>query len=280
MDMIRIITDSSSDISLEHAKELDIDLIPLSVSFQSETYRSLTEITNEEFYEKLSRVNTLPTTSQVTPGEFEKIFRQYTEAGDDVIGLFISSKMSGTYQSALVAKELVGADSIYITETMTVTFALALLVEEAVKMRDEGIPAAEIAKRIAEIVPRNHLWAAIEDLKYLKMGGRLSATSAFFATILGICPVITIKDGLVEVVGKARGKKAAFKIIEGLLEKNPISSDYSITLGHTNSRESLKAFEDYFHATLKKREVNISDIGSIVGTHVGPGACGIAYIKK
>lgn len=278
--MIRIITDSSSDISLEHAKELNIDLLSLSVSFGEETFKSLTEISNAEFYERLATVEKLPTTSQVTPGEFEDLFRKYTEQGDDVICLLISSKMSGTHQSAVIAKESVGADNIYIVETMTVTMGLALLVEEAVKLRDKGFTASEIAKEIEEMASRNHLYAIVADLKYLKMGGRLSSTSAFFASILGIVPIITIKDGLVEVAGKARGKQAAFKVIEQLIEKNQVSSDHSIVLGHTNSLENLGLFKEFFASLLKKRVIYTCELGSIVGTHVGAGACGLAYIKK
>ena len=279
--MIRIITDSSSDMSLKHCRELDIDLVPLRVSFGQKSYRSLIEISNKEFYEQLAASEALPTTAQITPGEFEQIFQEYVSQGDEVIGLFISSKMSGTYQSALLAKEMVGSQRIHIVDTLTVTFALALLVEEAVKMRDRGnLTAGEIAARIHELVPRVCLWAVVDTLEYLKKGGRLSPGSAFFASILGICPVITIKDGLVEAAGKARGKQAGFKLIEGLLKKQEISGDYGITLGHTNSTKSMEAFVQYFKEYLKKRDIEICEIGSIVGAHVGPGACGIAYIAK
>lgn len=279
--MIRIITDTSSDLSWQRCKELGVDMIPLRVNFGTESFLSGIDITNAEFYDRLSRVDTLPTTAQITPGEFEQIFTEYISQGDDVVCLFISSKMSGTYQNALLAKEMVGAENIYIVDTLTVTFALALLVEEAAKMRNAGVLSAkELAEKMQELVPRSVLWAAIEDLKYLKMGGRLSPGSAFFASILGICPVITIKNGLVETVGKARGRAAAYKLIDGLIQKNEISSDYDVTLGHTNAPQALEAFADYFKDTLKKRNVHPCEIGSIVGTHVGPGACGISYIIK
>ncbi len=277
--MIRIVTDSSSDLSIARCKELGIDMLPLRVHFGEECFKDKYEIENKDFYERLSKVDKLPTTSQVSPADFEDLFRPYIEAGDDVIGLFISSKMSGTYQAAVLAKESLGSDHIYLIDTLTVTMALALLVEEAVKLRDKGFQAAEIIERMASIIPRTQLYAVVEDLKYLKMGGRLSSTSAFFASVLGICPVITIKDGLVESVGKARGRKGAFKLIENLIKKAEISCDYGITLGN-NAPESLKAFEEQFHETLKRRDVTICDIGSVVGTHIGPGACGLAYIRR
>ena len=147
-------------------------------------------------------------------------------------------------------------------------------------MRDAGMTGAEIVSKVEELIPRIRLFAMIEDLKYLKMGGRLSATSALVASILGICPIITLKDGLVEVVGKARGKKAAFAAIRKFVEKEPVSGDYCVTVGHANVPDNCKAFQEYMEDLLKKREVHVQDIGSIVGTHTGPGAVGLAYIKK
>lgn len=278
--MVKIVTDSSCDISLERCAELGVELLPITVNFGEESYRANLDITNEEFYEKLATVQELPKTAQITPAQFEKIFQLYRESGDDVVCLFISSKMSGTLQSARVAKNILGADNILLPDTLNVTFALGLLVEEAVKMRDAGMTGAEIVTKIEELIPRIRLFAMIEDLKYLKMGGRLSATSALVASILGICPIITLKDGLVEVVGKARGKKAAFAAIRKCVEKEPISADYCVTLGHANVPENCKAFEGYMEDLLKKREIHVSSIGSIVGTHTGPGAVGLAYIKK
>lgn len=278
--MVRIITDCSCDISEERGRALNIDIVPLSVNFQDGSYIAGVDMTTAEFYEKLSQSATLPTTSQVSPQTFEDLFRKYIDAGDEVVCLFISSKMSGTFNTATVVKNLIGSEKIYITDTLTVTFALGLLVEEAVKMRDAGLSGAEILRRMEELVPRVRLLAVIADLKYLKMGGRLSATSAFFASILNICPMITIQDGLVETVGKARGKRNAYAAIVEMAQKEGISGDYCITFGHSNAPDALEMCRDAFDPLLKKREIHIEDIGSIVGTHAGPGASGIAYIKK
>ncbi len=278
--MVKILTDSSCDISPKRCQELGVEMLPITVNFGEESYRANLDISNEEFYEKLAAAQELPKTAQITPASFEKIFKPYQESGDDVVCLFISSKMSGTLQSARVAKNILGAENILLPDTQNVTFALGLLVEEAVKMRDAGLSGQEIVDKIQEIMPRIRLFAMIDDLKYLKMGGRLSATSALVASILGICPIITLKDGLVEVVGKARGKKAAFGAIRKLVEKEPISGDYCVTVGNANVPETCEAFQDFLGDLLKKREVHVFSIGSIVGTHTGPGAVGLAYIKK
>lgn len=278
--MVKILTDSSCDLSPERCAELGVEMLPITVNFGEESYRANLDISNEEFYKKLAAASELPKTAQITPGYFEKIFRGYQESGDEVVCLFISSKMSGTLQSATVAKDILGAANIYLPDTLNVTFALGLLVEEAVKMRDRGLSAKAIAEKIQELVPRVRLWALIDDLKYLKMGGRLSATSALVASILGICPIITLKDGLVEVVGKARGKKAAFAFIQKLVEKEPISADYGVATGHAAVPGVRDEMLKFLESDLKNREIYKLDIGSIVGTHTGPGACGLAYIKK
>ena len=278
--MVKIVTDSSCDISPQRCAELGVEMLPITVNFGDTSYRANIDISNEEFFEKLSVAEELPKTAQITPNQFQEIFKPYQESGDDVVCLFISSKMSGTLQSARVAKNILGAENILLPDTLNVTFALGLLVEEAVKMRDAGMTGAEIVEKIEELIPRIRLFAMIEDLKYLKMGGRLSATSALVASILGICPIITLKDGLVEVVGKARGKKAAFAAIRKWVEKEPISSDYCVTMGRANVPENCKALQEFLGDLLKKREVHVCSIGSIVGTHTGPGAVGLAYIKK
>lgn len=280
LHMVKIVTDSSCDLSPKRCEELGVEMLPITVNFKEESYRSNIDITNEEFYKKLAQASELPKTAQITPAQFEKIFAGYQESGDQVVCLFISSRMSGTLQSATVAKDILGASNIYLPDTLNVTFALGLLVEEAVKMRDRGLSAPEIVKEIEALVPRVRLWALIDDLKYLKMGGRLSATSALVASILGICPIITLKDGLVEVVGKARGKKAAFKSIQALIAKEPISADYGVSIGHAAVPDTRDDFLEYLEGDLKKRTLYKMDIGSIVGTHTGPGACGLAYIKK
>ncbi len=278
--MVKILTDSSCDLSPARCEELGVEMLPITVNFGSESYRANLDISTDEFYEKLAAASELPKTAQITPAFFEDKFKEYRESGDEVVCLFISSMMSGTLQSARLAKNLVGADRIYLPDTHNVTFALGLLVEEAVKMRDRGLSAADIANEVEKLVPRVRLWALIDDLKYLKMGGRLSATSALVASILGICPIITLENGLVEVVGKARGRRAAFKFIQNMVEKEPISSDFAVTVGHAAVPGTRDDFIDFMSGELKKREILKLDIGSIVGTHTGPGACGLAYIRK
>ena len=219
--MVKIVTDSSCDISPQRCAELGVEMLPITVNFGDQSYRANLDISNEEFYEKLAAAEELPHTAQITPAQFQEIFKPYQESGDDVVCLFISSQMSGTLQSARVAANILGADNILLPDTLHVTFALGLLVEEAVKMRDAGLSGKEIVARIEELIPRVRLFAMIEDLKYLKMGGRLSATSALVASILGICPIITLKDGLVRWWARPVARKPPLPPSASLWRRSP-----------------------------------------------------------
>jgi DegV family protein with EDD domain len=275
--MVRIITDSTSDLGRAHGEELGIDILPLTVHFGQESFRDGVDISIPEFYAKLTSSNTLPSTSQVNPSDFETLFRQYTADGDEVLCLLISSDLSGTCQSALMARDMVGSENIHIVDTRSVTFALGLLVEEAVRLRDSGKTAAEIADVITGLSRRLCLVAAVSTLKYLKMGGRLSATSAVVGGLLNINPIVSVQNGKVEAIGKTRGRKAAFQFMLKYLQQNPADPGYPVAFGHSNDPEALSACMEFFSAYVDTKSCVVGDIGSIVGTHAGPGATGIAY---
>lgn len=278
--MVRIITDSTSDMSAERRSELGIDSAPLTVYFGEESFFDGIDLTPEAFYKKLSTAEKLPTTSQVSPAVFQEMFQKYTDQGDEVVGIFISSKLSGTYQSACMAQDMVKSESIHVIDSLTTTFGLRLLVEEAVKMRDAGMSAAEITEAVSELIPRIRLIAVVGTLKYLKMGGRLSSASATLGTILGICPIVSVIDGLVESVGKCRGQKSAFEFIHKSILREEIDTSHFVAFGHTADQAKMDELKDYLLP--KVPEINHLEgvIGSVIGTHAGPGATGIAYITK
>jgi DegV family protein with EDD domain len=276
--MVQIITDSTSDITQADAAALGITVVPLTVHFGDAAYRDGVDLSVEDFYEKLAAVETLPTTSQVPPGEFTPLFQSFTDAGDDVVGIFISSEMSGTYQSAEMAKSLLGRDNIYVIDSRTATFELALLVHLAVLFRDKGMSAAEIDGRIRELIRRVKLYAVVDTLKYLKMSGRISGATAFVGGLLGINPIIAIDGGKVVSVGKTRGVKAGLKFIRDLMASAPPDPAYPAVFGHTNGPAALGEAVAYFTKEFDIPDYYEAGIGITVGTHVGPGAAGIAYI--
>ncbi len=279
--MIHIITDSTCDISPQQQKELGIEILPLTVHFQQESFLDGVELSPAAFYQKLSQATELPTTSQISPGVFTEVFQKYINQGDQVVGIFISSHLSGTFQSAVMAKEMVGSEEIYLVDSLNATLGLALLVLQAADLRQQGKSAPEIFAELTAIVPKVRLLAAVDTLKYLKMGGRLSTITAVMGGILGISPVIAIIDGKVEAIGKAKGRKAAFQLMANRIKELPADNRYPISFGHSDAPQGLSEAQAFFQdvAVGNGRTIAVN-IGAIVGTHVGPGAVGVAYVAQ
>lgn len=277
---IRIITDSSCDLPFSTQQEWDIDIMPFHVFFGKDEYVDGKDLTRQQFYELMYKTEELPKTAQITPVEFVDIFRRYIELGDEIVLLPISREMSGTYNCALLAKEEFPGAPIYVVDTLNVTFALALLVDSAVRLRDAGMDAKGIAEEIEKLKERVRLYAVIGDLKYLKLGGRLSSAGAAVGTILNIKPIICIRDGKVIGINKARGLKAGYQSVLLYAKKDGIDTDYPVYFGHSNFPEALDELQKLASEQLQMGETRYCDIGPIVGTHAGPGAVGIAFIEK
>lgn len=278
--MVHIITDSTCDIMKEEQDKMGITVLPLTVNFGDVIYKDGVEITREEFYDKLDKAQTLPTTSQVNPAEFEEIFEKKLNNGDEVVCILVSSELSGTFQSAVIAADGFSSDKIHMVDSCTTTIGLSILLKEAVKLRDAKYSAKEIAKHIQQLTKRVRLFAIIDTLKYLKMGGRLSATSAMIGSILGIHPIVELKDGKVNVIDKSRSMKSGLQKLQEYLEKEPADLTYGFAYGHSNSEERLEKCMDYLKPFVTTDDILIRNIGSVVGTHAGPGVVGIAYIVK
>ena len=277
---IRIITDSTSDIPLEHQQSLGIDIVSLSVIFEETKYTDGVDLKKEQFYAMLRKASKLPTTSQVNPDGFEPLFKSYVDAGDVVVGIFISSNLSGTYQSAIIAKGTIGSDQIYIVDSKNATFGLALLVYEAIKLRDNGASAEQIYKTIITLSTQVKFYAAVDTLKYLKMGGRLTSTAAILGGMLHIKPLVSIVEGEVKSVAKERGQKAAFAWILKRLEDEAPDLQFPFVLGHSDAPGLMNEFKAYITSSIKTSESIVCEIGCVIGTHSGPGCVGLAYIPK
>lgn len=284
---IRIITDSTCDLPADLQSFLGIDIVPLKVRFDKEEFLDGVDITKEEFYKKLSVSPRLPTTSQVNPENFLSLFKTYREAGDEIIGVFISSDLSGTFQSAVIAKRLMeDPPQIHLIDSRNVTMGLALLVYEAIRLRDLGQAAETIAAALEELKKRVSLYAVFDTLKYLKMGGRLSTTAAVVGGLLNVKPVITVRQGLIVNDGKARGSRAAYHLIADRIKSTPMDEDYDVIFAHAHAPEAVNEFkrilaeDGLFPDQARLARCKVLEIGSVVGTHTGPGALGIAWVKK
>ena len=273
--MLRIIADSTCDISKEDARKMGIQIVPISVRFGDEEFLDGVEITHEEFYTRLAECDELPKTSQPSPDTFMKVFNEAVAAGDDVLGIFISSDLSALDVEEETRKKL------YMVDSRSASIGTALLIREAVKLRDAGVNVSDIAAACTEMSKYIKLTAVVGSLKYLKMGGRLSGAAAFAGTMLHITPVVSIEDGKVVVIGKTRGKKAAEKLMHDKLIKDGLSLTRDFMFGHINCSESLETFinKSLTYISDVNGNVGVSSIGCSVGTHVGPGTYGIAYVE-
>jgi DegV family protein with EDD domain len=278
---IRIITDSTSDISLEEAKKMNITIVPLKVIFGDEEYREGIEINIDRFYQKLVQAEKLPTTSQPSPDDFVEYFNQAKEAGDSVIVLLIASKLSGTVQSAMIAKEMADYSDIHVVDSLTTTIGLRFLVEHSVKLRDQGLTADKIFEAVELLKDRIVFLAMVDTLEYLYKGGRLSKSSAILGSLLKFKPIIKVKDGAIGVVGKERGtNKGIAKILETIDEYGVIDQDFPVNFGFTAENSKSVILQEKVTEKYKIKDMGMYPVGCVVGTHAGPGACVIAYIKQ
>jgi len=278
---VRIITDSTSDISLEQAKQLGVTIVPLKVIFGDKEYKEGIEITIDGFYEKLVKAIKLPTTSQPSPDDFLRFFNEAKEAGDSVVVILIAGKLSGTLQSATIAKEMADYKEIYIVDSLNAITGLRLLVEHAVKMSQQGSNAEQIAETLEGLKDRIVLLAMVDTLEYLQKGGRLSKSSAIIGSLLKFKPIITLKDGAIGVVGKERGtNKGIAKILEIIDEFGVMDTSYPVYFGYTAEDSKTLILKEKVVEKYSLKQTKMYPVGCVVGTHVGPGACVITYIKK
>lgn len=275
---VKMIVDSSADLREEIRQKVEV--IPLTIRFGDTEYADGVDITHKEFYEKLVASEELPTTSQVTPDRFTSVFAAVKEAGDTAVVLTISSELSGTYQSAVIAAADF-ADTVYVVDSLTVAIAGGILTEYALQLAEEGKSAKEIADILTVERENACLMATLDTLEYLKKGGRISATVALAGSLLGIKPVIGVQDGKVVMLGKARGAKQASNLLAKEIEAlGGVDFTKPVLLGYTGvSDEQLtKYIQD--NADFWGADVHRTVVGSAVGTHAGPGAVTVSFFKK
>ena len=280
---VQFIIDSASDILPGEARELGLIHLPLTVLFGEETYRDAVDLTHEGFYEKLVENDVLPTTSQIPPGEFAAAYEKVVEAGDEAVVITLSGKLSGTYQSAVIAAEGY-KDRIFVVDSENVTIGERILVQLGLVLRNQGLSAREIAARLDEEKRNIRLLALLDTLEYLKKGGRISAATAFAGGLLSIKPVIAVEDGLVAMKGKARGSKQGNNLLRQLVEEcGGIDFQKPFALAYSGLSDKLlqKYIDDSGELWQGMAEfLPISTVGCTIGTHAGPGAVAVAFFAN
>ena len=275
----RIIVDSTADL-LPQIKER-VHVVPLTVHFGDQEYIDGVTIDHKTFYEKLVETDTLPSTSQATPTAFAQQYEAAKQAGEAAVVITLSSKLSGTYQSAVIAAE--EYENIHIVDSGSATIGGGILVELALQYLDAGMCAQEIADKLEKEKEKIVVVALVDTLDYLKMGGRVSKTVAFAGALLNIKPVLSVIGGDIKILGKARGSKQGNNLLVQEIEKAG-GPDFSkpILLGYTGLSDTLllKYIDDSKHLWQKGTQaVRYTTIGSVIGTHAGPGAVAMAFFK-
>ena len=276
----RIIVDSTADLMPEIQSR--VHTVPLTVKFGDEEFIDGVTIDKKTFYEKLIENDDLPTTSQATPDSFSTEFEKAKEAGEAAVVITLASKFSGTYQSAMIAAE--DYDNVYVIDSETATVGGSILVELALRLLDEGKSAEEIAKTIESEKKKIVIVALVDTLEYLKKGGRISKAVAFAGGVLNIKPVLSVIEGEIAMLGKARGSKMGNNLLVQEIEKaGGIDFEKPVLLGYTGISDALlkKYIEDSRHLWENNLDdVRYTTVGSVIGTHVGPGAVVVAFFKK
>ena len=282
--MVIIATDSAADFELEELVKLNITCFPMSVSFGSENYLENITITKKEFFERIETDKNFPKTSQPSPGAFEEVFRKAKEQGDEVVYIPLSSGISGDYQTAVMVKDTVEYDKIYIIDSWTCTGGQRLLVEEAVKMRDDGADGETICAAITKLKDRAAIYTIMDTLEYLVKNGRLSSRTHYIAQIGHIKPIMHCSfatSGKPIIISKQIGMKRAMRYVTERLFVDPPDPRHPIYVMYSYDKSNAQKLADKIREagfTIEDRQ--IVPVGAVVGAHVGRNACAITYIKK
>ncbi len=276
--MIRLLVDSASDISVQNLE--NIMVVPLSVNINNNVYLDGVELGHDEFYEMLTETNDFPKTSQPSPQAFVDEFEKVKEAGDELICILLSSGVSGTYQSACLAKSIVEYDKIHVVDSLTGAYGVKLLVLEAQRCIEKGMSALEIVEKLEDLRKRVQVILSVDTLEYLYKGGRLDKKSAVIGSIAKVKPVIEVtKEGKIGVLGKTIGMVKAMNKIVDVINDKQVDKNYPVYTIYTKGTKNVEKLESKINAAGVSIYERIQ-LGPVVGTHLGPEAFGAIFITK
>lgn len=282
MSKIKIITDSTSDLPKELMESLDVLVLPLQVEVNNKTYFDGVDIDIETFFEEMEKSDEFPKTSQIIPSRFEEAYKPLLEEGYEIISIHLSSKMSGTFQSATIAKDMLETDKIHVIDSVNVTCGLGIVVLKACALRDEGKSVEEIIEGIKEAIPRVKSTLNFQSLDNLVKGGRLSKATGFVGGLLGIKLNVAVENGEMVVRDKVRGSKKALRMIIDYMDRVGISEEVTPIVENAGADEENMGVMNGIIDYLNDKNIKFikSDAGCVVGTHSGKNACGIFFLSE
>lgn len=275
---VKIVTDTLSDITGDLAGELGVTVVPLYVRFGEEIYRDRVEITTEDFYNRLVNVSTLPSTTQPTPNDFIQVYNKLAEETDEILVIVVSSKLSGTYQSATQAKDMMkGKCKIEVIDSLSVAMGMGLIVMSVVKAVQAGAGLTEAAELARGAVARSHLVAYFDTLKYLAKGGRIGKAENMLGSMLSVKPILTVKDGEMAPLTRVRSLNAGLDYLYGIVEGT--SGIEGMAVEHATTPADADKLVERLGALYPKEKINRAIISPVIGTYAGPKALALSILE-
>ena len=274
--MVRIVTDSTADLSPEQQRAAGITVVPLNVHFGDQVFRDHVDLSAEEFFGRLKASPQLPRTSQPSVGAFEEAFRKLREGGDDIVAVHLSSKVSGTYNSALMAAQSVGDGAIDVVDSLSTSMALGFMALEGAKLASAGRDRKAIAEWLQALVPKARVICVVDTLTYLEKGGRIGKARALLGSLLNVKPILQLKDGEVVPLGRARGRPQALSRLVEFLERDGKVSQLAIM--HGRAQADAEQLRERVASKYPGVDIQLTEIGAVLGTHTGPGVIGFTYL--
>jgi DegV family protein with EDD domain len=276
--MVKVVTDSCSDITPQLARELGITVVPLYVQFGNETYRDNIDLSTEEFYHKLKTTKIHPTTSTVTPADFAELFTKLAEETKEILTITLSEKFSATYAAALQGKAMVGKDCrIEVIDSKAGAGAQMLLVISAAKMAQSGANLKQIADRVRRAIPRVHVLVSFDTLEYLRRGGRIGKAQAFLGSLLKVNPIVGVKDGETFPIARPRNRAQAMDLLVNFVKG--FSDIEAVAIEDATTPDDLQTLAERLKDVVPPERIYRSKVSPVIGTHVGPHALAVAVLE-
>ena len=274
--MVRIVTDSTADLTPEQQRAAGITVVPLNVHFGDEVFRDHVDLSTDEFFRRLKASSQLPHTSQPSVGAFEEAYRTLLEGGNEIVSVHLSSKVSGTYNSALMAAQSIGGGKIDVVDSLSTSMALGFMALEAANLARAGRDRQTVAGCVQGLVAKARVICVVDTLTYLERGGRIGKAAALLGSLLNVKPILQLKDGEVVPLGRARGRPQALNRLVELLERDGKVSRLAIM--HGAAQADAEQLRKRVASTYPGVDIQLTEIGAVLGTHTGPGVIGFTYL--
>jgi len=274
--VVRIVTDSTADLTPEQQRAAGITVVPLNVHFGDEVFRDHVDLSTDEFFRRLKASPQLPRTSQPSVGAFEEAYRSLRQGGDEIVSVHLSSKVSGTYNSALMAAQSVGEGKIDVVDSLSTSMALGFMALEGAKLARAGRDRQAVADCLLGLVPKARVICVVDTLTYLERGGRIGKARALLGSLLNVKPILQLKDGEVVPLGRARGRPQALNRLVELLERD--GKVRQLAIMHGAAQTDAEQLRERVASSYPGVDIQLTEIGAVLGTHTGPGVIGFTYL--